>query len=240
MTLPDERAIVARARDYPYPIPPESFIYSEDGPQPFTSDSVEGRTPVLAIGSNQSPIRLNQKFGHDARHRIPVQRAQLTGFDVVFSAHIAAYGSVPAMLQVSPGASVSIAITWLDDEQLAIMNQSELASANYHLAELSGLDLRLDDGRQADVMYAYVSRRGHVLGPGDNAMSLQAIPCEGRRYEAFHTHDALEVVRERFAPDESPEQFILSLVKDKAYRVSIIEKMAETAVPFGYPVRIVE
>ena len=119
MNMPKHRAIVARARDYPYPIPPESFIYTDDGPQPFTSDSVEGRTPVLAIGSNQSPIRLSQKFGHDARHTIPVQRARLSGFDVVFSAHIAAYGSVPAMLQVSPEATVSIAITWLDEEQLA-------------------------------------------------------------------------------------------------------------------------
>ena len=116
MTFPDERAIVARARDYPSPIPAESFIYSDDGPQPVISDSIEGRTPVLAIGSNQSPIRLSQKFGHAPRHRIPVQRAELHGFDVVFSAHIAAYGSVPAMLQLSPGARMSIAVTWLDDE----------------------------------------------------------------------------------------------------------------------------
>ena len=59
----DERAIVARARDYPYPFPAESFIYSDDGPKPFAVEATAGRIPVLAIGSNQSPIRLGQKFG---------------------------------------------------------------------------------------------------------------------------------------------------------------------------------
>lgn len=236
----EERAIVARARDYPYPFPHESFLYTDDGPQPFAPEQTESRTPVLAIGSNQSPIRLNQKFGHDARHTIPVQRAALADFDVVYSAHIAAYGSVPAMLQAATGCTVAVAITWLDDEQLAIMNETELSSANYHLAELGNLALRLDDGRVVDRMCAYVSQRGHVRGPGDQAMALRAVPCEGRVLSAFHTHDALEIVREKFAAELSPAAFILRLVRDRDYRRGIIAQMSADAVAFAYPMCIIE
>ncbi len=236
----EERTIIARARDYPYPFPRESFLYTDDGPRPFEPGQTEGRTPVLAIGSNQSPIRLNQKFGHDARHTIPVQRATLADFDVVYSAHIAAYGSVPAMLQAAAGCNVAVAMTWLDDEQLATMNDSELSSANYHLAELENLTLRLDDGRVVERMYVYVSQRGHVRGPDGEAMALRAVPCEGRVLNAFHTHDTLEIVRERFAAELRPEVFILQLVRDRDYRRGIIAKMSVDAVPFAYPMRIIE
>jgi hypothetical protein len=113
--------ILAAARDYPYEIPRRSFVYSKRGLLDFDPGLCDRRTPVLAIGSNQSPARLAQKFGHDAAHVIPVQRATLRNFDVVYSAHISRYGAVPAMLQTSQGASVTVAVTWLDDAQLGIM-----------------------------------------------------------------------------------------------------------------------
>ena len=78
-----------RARNYPYDFPAHSFTYRDGALGDFEPALTDNRTPVLAIGSNQSPQRLAQKFGHDASHVIPVQRAQLADFDVVFSAHTA-------------------------------------------------------------------------------------------------------------------------------------------------------
>ena len=121
---------LSRARGYPYSIPERSFVYRDRGIGDFDPALLAGRTPVLAIGSNQSPQRLVQKFGHDASHVIPVQRARLADFDVVYSAHIASYGAVPAMLQTCAGAAVHVAVTWLDDTQLEIMHASEITAAN--------------------------------------------------------------------------------------------------------------
>lgn len=235
----NDRDLVARARDYPFPFPQEAFVYTDRGLREFEPALTQGRTPVLAIGSNQSPIRLGQKFGHDARHQIPVQRAKLSGFDIVFSAHIATYGSVPAMLQVAPEATVSVAITWLDDEQLEIMNKTEVTSANYHLAELSELALELDDGRHIDAMHAYVSRRGHLDGGAGNAIALQAMTCAGRRLPAMHTGQVLELVREMHAAELDSADFILRMVKDSDYRRSIVTAMQAGAGAFEYPMRIV-
>jgi hypothetical protein len=228
-----------RARNYPYAIPQRSFVYRDGAPTAFDARLLRGRTPVLAIGSNQSPERLAQKFGHDASHVIPVQRARLADFDVVFCAHIASYGAVPAMLQTSPGAEVSVAVTWLDDVQLAIMHASEMSAANYLFAELLTLRLTLDDGSTAGSAFAYVTTRGHLSHEGA-PVALSAIDCAGRRYDARTTGEALELVRERVAPDAHADAFVHRLVTEPHYRRQVTERLAEDAGAFEHPLRRVE
>ncbi|HEY5701039.1 MAG TPA: hypothetical protein VIT83_03015 [Gammaproteobacteria bacterium] len=225
--------ILSAARDYPYDMPGCSFVYSSNGLLEFDHTLCEQRTPVLAIGSNQSPSRLAQKFGHDAAHVIPVQRANLRDFDVVYSAHISRYGAIPAMLQVSPAACVAIAVTWLDEAQLEIMNASELHAANYSFALLENLSLSLDDGRILNRAYAYVSSRGHIFH--DGAVGLSVVPCEGRRYRSMTTAQMLEVVRKRTASALSPDDFVLRLVSDDEYRRQVTGCIGADAVPFAYP-----
>lgn len=235
--MSDRAKILSAARDYPYDIPEQSFVYCKHGVREFDGSLRHRRTPVLAIGSNQSPARLAQKFGHDASHVIPVQRAKLRGFDVVYSAHISRYGAVPAMLQTSDGASVTISVTWLDETQLEIMSQSEISAANYAFALLEGLTLQLDDGETLTRAHAYVSSRGHLSNGG--AIGLSAIPCEGRRYPAMSTAQALELVRQRVAPEVSADEFVVRLVSDDDYRAEVTQRIGADAVPFAYPCRIV-
>ena len=235
----DRAAILAAARNYPYEIPASSYVYSKKGLLDFDPALRETRTPVLAIGSNQSPARLAQKFGHDASHVIPVQRAELEDFDVVYSAHISRYGAVPAMLQHAPGARVTIAVTWLDDAQLEIMNESELSAANYSFALLENLVLRLDDGDEVERVHAYVSSRGHLSAGGGPPIGLAAIPCRGRRCRSMSTAEALEVVRERTAPETGADDFVIRLVSDDSFRHEVIRRLGEDAVPFDYPHRLV-
>jgi hypothetical protein len=227
-----------RARSYPYDFPARSFTYANGAPRAFDATLTDKRTPVLAIGSNQSPQRLLQKFGHDSSHVIPVQRAQLADFDVVFSAHISSYGAVPAMLQTSPGASVALAVTWLNDEQLEIMHHSEIAAANYCFAELQQVSVTLDDGAVHTLAFAYLSSRGH-LSVESTAVALSAIDCTGRQYPAMTTGQALEHVRGRIAQHLDADQFVHKLVEDREYRQQVIEAISQDAGAFHHPMRIV-
>ncbi len=230
--------ILSAARDYPYAIPTQSFVYRDGDVYPFEPLLCKGRTPVLAIGSNQSPARLTQKFPADTNHLIPVQRARLKDFDVVYSAHISRYGAVPAMLQHSPGSTVDVAVTWLNQDQLRIMNDSEVQAANYAFAMLEDLEITLDGGDVAFSAHVYVSSRGHLSRGGP--LALTAIRCESRRYRSITTSQALDVIRDLVAPDMSSEAFIVRLVRDDAYRLAVIEEIGAEAEPFAYPYRIID
>ena len=227
-----------RARSYPYDFPSHSFTYENGTLRDFEPALAAERTPVLAIGSNQSPQRLLQKFGHDASHVIPVQRAHLADFDVVFSAHISSYGAVPAMLQTSPGASVAVAVTWLNDEQLEIMHHSEIAAANYWFAELQQVTVTLDDGAIHSQAYAYLSSRGHLQIAAAPA-ALAAINCRGRRYLSMSTSEALEHVRRRVAPELDADRFVHKLIEEREYRQRVIDTISQDAGDFSHPMRIV-
>jgi hypothetical protein len=238
MTDDDGRRLrLARARDYPYEIPRRSFVYRDGGPGVFDARLTRGRTPVLAIGSNQSPQRLAQKFGHDASHVIPVQRARLPDFDVVYSAHVASYGAVPAMLQGCRGARVAVAVTWLDDAQLEIMHRSEIAAANYSFAALDDVQVELDDGREEHRAYAYVSSRGHLQHEGE-PVALAAIECERRRYPTMTTAQVLEQVRMALEPQMAGDDFVHRLADDPQFRRTVTDRLERTAVAFRHPLRV--
>lgn len=235
----DIGAVLDRARGYPYPFPRESFVWSDGEELPFDPGLREGRTPVLAFGSNQSPVQLARKFGHQTGHSIPVERAVLHGFDVVYSAHIAAYGAVPAMLQAAPGAAVDLAITWLDDVQLSMMHETELKAANYFYAELRDVRLDVISGPTMERAFAYVGTRGHLRAEGGDGhpVPLAAVACKGRLWPAADTDGALEIVRTRHAPDMTPDDFVLTVVKDADFGKKLIDRLGLEAGPIDYPYR---
>ncbi|MFQ5954185.1 MAG: hypothetical protein ACE5JZ_03895 [Kiloniellales bacterium] len=227
-------ARLARARDYPYDVTRESFLLLGGRVAPL--DDMEshrvGRVPVLAYGSNQSPAQLRRKFGSEAA--IPVQRAWLAGFDVVYSAHFTTYGAVPAMLQVAPGTTVSLAVTWLDAAQLKHMTESETRLANYAHRQLERIDLRLDDGTRLGAVDAYVGRRGSLVH--DSApLALEAVQAEGRSHRATTTAAVLELMRDRVAPGHDLEEFILRLGDDDDFRRRHAARIGEDARPFAWP-----
>ncbi|MBM3561062.1 MAG: hypothetical protein FJX53_14545, partial [Alphaproteobacteria bacterium] len=147
-----------RALGYPYATPTASFTLVGGAAAPFDPALRAGRVPVIGYGSNQSPERLRQKYGTD-HAPIPVQRARLADHDVVYSAHLSAYGALPAALRRAPGTAVAVAVTWLDAGQLVVMHASE--AYNYVYAELTGAHLALDDGTVLDRACVYLGKRGH-------------------------------------------------------------------------------
>jgi hypothetical protein len=143
--------VLMRAVGYPYDITAHSFTFIEGEAAPFDAAHTIGRRPVIGYGSNQSPLRLRQKYGTD-HAPIPVQRAWLDDHDVVFAAHFAGYGALPAALRHVPGTRVAVAVTWLSDAELAVMHPTEIE--HYHFARLEGLTLDLDGGETIDAAWA--------------------------------------------------------------------------------------
>lgn len=232
--MPETRAKLDRARGYPYAIPEASYVWRGGEVAAFDPALRKNRTPVLAIGSNQSPPQLTRKFGNEGE--IPVQRARLRDFDIYYSAHITRYGSVPAMLQHAPGAEVTLSVNWLDGRQLDIMHGTELSAANYQYAVIEDIGLTLDCGTDLDFVHLYVGVHGHLMHDGD-AIALSAMPAKGRRPKALTTAEVLEVVRERFSPGSGRDEFVLELVEDPEFRADCTKAIAVDAVPFGHPVR---
>lgn len=223
-----------RARGYPYEIPEGSYIWRGGDVAGFDPVLRKDRTPVLAIGSNQSPQQLTRKFGSEGE--IPVQRARLRDFDIYYSAHITGYGSVPAMLQQAPGAEVTLSVNWLDERQLDIMHGTELYAAKYRYEVIEDINLILDCGTEMDFARLYVGVNGHLMHGGD-PLALAAIRADGRRPRALTTAEALEIVRERFAPEYDSDAFVLKLVDDKDFRVDCTRAISADSVPFGHPSR---
>lgn len=228
-----------RARTYPYDAPAGSYTWHHGEVRDFAPEDRRGRTPVLAFGSNRAPERLHQKFAHLGNHRIPVEAARLTDFDVVYAAHITSYGAVPAMLQRVPGVAVDIAVTWLDDAQLPIMHDSEMSAANYVFARLDDVALSLSGGGSADHAFCYVGTRGHLLSDDGGTIPLLAIRAEGRRDSAAATGEVLEMIRSRVTDCRDADQFVLDLVRDETYRRHVSELISKDAVPFDYPKTVI-
>ena len=63
---------------------------------------------------------------------------------MVYAAHIASYGAIPAVLALSPGTIVDIAITWLTKLQLQRMHETEAIGINYDYGVADSLKINAD------------------------------------------------------------------------------------------------
>ncbi len=144
MNAERERELVERATAYPYAVPPRSFV--QVGERTLDPAELEvdlaGRTPLLAYGANAAPSVLARKLAA-AAEPVLARQAAMRDFDVVYSAHISPYGSLPATIQRSPGSEASVFILYLSEGQLDSISRTE---PNYELALLDGISCRLDSG----------------------------------------------------------------------------------------------
>ncbi len=224
--------VLIRAAGYPYDITRTSFVFRDGAAAPFDPALCEGRYPVIGYGSNQSPGRLLQKYGDDSTP-IPVQRARLADHDVVYAAHFAAYGSIPAALRHVPGTTVEVAVTWLTEAQLDVMHPTEWD--NYHYARLTGLSLALQDGGTLDTAYAYLSFRGHVARD-DLPIALAEIAAENRQLPALRQIEALALMRDRLAPGTVLADFVHAHIADSGLRSARITHLAAAATAVAHAV----
>lgn len=214
-TLPADPAARLRiAKSYPYDAPARSYLFRDGGVLPIDDADFRGRTAVLGHGSNRSPEQLARKFGHlSGRHSaIPVTYVWLHDYDVVYSAHVTAYGAVASTLQAAPGCRVRVALTWLDDAQLERMHETE---GNYSYGALAGARLDAEAGPEVrgGEVTMYLSDHG-VLSHGGRPVGLAAVAADGRPHSALWQAQVQEEVRRRIAPESALDDFILQAVTD--------------------------
>lgn len=237
-TPPSDMDPLERATTYPYLIPDASYLFERGGWRPAEIDArmTGGRTPVLACGSNRSPEQLARKFADFDDAIIPVQRAWLEDFDVVYAAHITAYGAIAAKLQHVPGTRVEVSVTWLSDDQMARMHATEGVGHNYHYARLHGLALHMEGGGVRAEAFAYVYDKGalrHDGTPGDHA-ALAEIRAENRQDHHLSQAEALAEVCGRVGHTGGLAEFVGAVVGDRDLRRRYETVLQANAVPFRW------
>ncbi|NEA65144.1 hypothetical protein [Streptomyces sp. SID12488] len=166
---------------YPGVWPSESGILDGDrflplpaGPPPDFPRLFPDRVPVLAVGSNACPGQLRHKMAEfDIREPLPMTRALVSGIEVGVSAHVSRLGYVSASPFNAPGNVRELFVTWLDADQLAVIDASEgvpVPTGPYDRAWLPSPDVgvELESGERLPGVYAYVNRRG-VLHDGSGS-----------------------------------------------------------------------
>ncbi len=203
----DPGEILARAAAYPYEAPLRSFLQLGAETRELKQlPDLTGRQALLCYGSNAAPAVLARKLAPLPAAPLPVLRAELAGFDVVYSAHVSPYGAVPATLQRSPGTTTPVFVAFPSREQEKLLSATE---PNYELRRLHGLSLRVDGLGELDEVDAYVSRHG-CLALDDGEVALAAVAAVGRRFPALGQVEVLERVRHVLAPELDLEAFVAS------------------------------
>ncbi len=224
---------VAHAKSYPFPSPDHCFVYEAGAWRRLDDYGFDraDRTPVLAAGSNQSPEQLARKYGNlPELGPIPAERGVLHDFDVVYAAHLAGYGSLPATFQHSPGTRVRVFVLWMTEPQLARMHETE---RNYTYDQLAGIRLEFDSGASADEAYAYTSKVGCYSHEGA-CIALAEIEAEGRVFVARRQAEALEMARDRLEPGMPLDDFIRGHIDDEQVRIRRTAAIREGAIPALY------
>ena len=239
-TLPESPAArLALAKSYPFPAPGRSYLFRDGVARPLVSGTSQAalfaaRQPVIGHGSNRSPEQLRRKFG--ARAEIPVSRAWLQDYDVVYSAHVTQYGAIAANLQHVPGAVAEVYVTWLTGDQLGRMHGTELGGENYHYGRLNGVSLGLEAGPVAALADAkvYLSTCGCLARDGA-PLGLAAVASKGRPHGTLDQEGALDLVRGRYRPERGLDPHILETVRDPKGRKALVAEMAAHALPAEAP-----
>jgi hypothetical protein len=198
--------LLARAAAYPFPAPLRSFVQEGERTHELrASPDLVGRRPLLTYGANASPQVLARKLASLPRQPLPVLRAQLFDFDVVYSAHISRYGAVPSTLQRSPGTTAPVYVAYPTEEQEEVLTATE---PNYELAQLE-LEARTEAGEALSLVDAFVSRHGCLSLDGGEA-ALAAVESKGRRFPSLGEVEVLQRVRQILAPELDLERFVES------------------------------
>lgn len=213
-----------RAFLYPYAAPDHDFRFRAGQVEAISADELDasliGRTPVLAVGSNRAPVQLTRKFTHqNLADDIPVTLGWMSHHDIVYSAHMASYGAIPATLAPSPGTRVRIAVTWLTPQQLSHMHVTESVPAHYSYVQVHGRDIALDCGLSPEHVGMYQSARGHEYARGD-IFALAAIRAEGRRYPVKTQLEMIAYFMREAGLVFKPE-LLLRAIDDAAFRSSL-------------------
>jgi hypothetical protein len=181
----------------------------------LSSDPKASRTAVIGYGSNPAVEQLARKFGNHKDYGpfcgdpvIPVIKARIKDFDVVYMGHIASYGAVGATFASSQDTEVDIWLTFLTADQLKRMHETEGTGRVYDYGALEGVAITLENGHSMHQASIYIDRFGALVW-NNNLISLAKVNASNRKYQSLLEHEMLDQLRAHFSPGAQLDQFIL-------------------------------
>ena len=193
------------------------------------------RIPVLASGSNASPVRLKEKYA-DVLDRtiIPVIRYSVANLLPVFSAKFASYGSITATLQQVPRSEVEMCVTFLTLPQLERMHETEAIGDEYDFDQLNKVPMRqiASEPFVQQTAYAYRSRHG-VLSIKEKQFTLDASYRTCDKFPYKTQEQMLSSARDLLRPGQDLDLFILHNITDEPTRRTHNELLRRLGMPFA-------
>jgi hypothetical protein len=219
---------IAHACAYPFARPACSYLFADGGMHPLATGYQDKRVPVVASGSNAAPERLLAKFGQEGA-AIPVTRAVLHEFAVVFAGHFTRYGAIPATLAPHPGAETQVWVTWLSPLQLEMMHESEGVIAcrevqqRYDYVELEAIRLHVDGLPLIRAAGAYLSRR--MLAHEGPPIRFAEVRAKGCGLHARSQAAGLRLAHQLLDPAASFAAFMTKVLSDADERQVLFDAL---------------
>ena len=169
--------------------------------------------PVLAIGSNASPVQMRRKFHGDPDGVfIPVLRADVRDASIRFMNRIAAYCSIAVTTTPEPGSTCVAAVTFLPEREREVIDGSEALGKVYDTIEvavdLADASWRVGSGSEA----AYRCLSGDIgLGAATAENKGSAVPNATQ-------WDAQQTAIRMLGLSMSVEEFVLQNLRDPKLR----------------------
>lgn len=149
------------------------------------AEPLSNRYAIVGYGSNANPAQLCKKFSDTT---IPVIRGELHDYDVTYACSIAPYGSIPATLSFCPNVLSEVWVTYLDDDQFGMMDESESRNKSYKLVKLPSI-VKLEGGYDCKPV-AYIHMNGAQEGP----IRLREIPARNASFYPMSQQKMMRMV----------------------------------------------
>ncbi len=231
--------LVSLAKSYPGERP-GSYVFRGGRIEPVQAspgDLLRRSTlrPLLAYGSNASPPHLRRKLeraGIDAP--IPVLRASLHDYDVVYSAHISRLGSIPATIEPVAGCAASIYVMLLPaPDARAAIHATEIPQ--YRAGVIRGMRVALEDGTSVDEPEVFLSVNGSLLVDA-HPVGLAAVASKESPLRRLSETEIMTRVFPRLGLGKNLDGAVARLQASSDLRRACSEKLASSS---GRPASIV-
>ncbi|MFD3655454.1 hypothetical protein [Streptomyces sp. NPDC058620] len=157
-------------------------VLTEQGPVPLDAHlAARGAAPLrerhaaVSVGSNASPAQLNNKLvSRGLSGTVPMVPVQAHGLAIGMCAHIYPAGYVATAPYADKRSELTLAVTWLDDDQLKAVDETEIPFYERVLLPGDAFPMRLPHGETLKEVHLYASAMGVLAGPDGFPRPAQA------------------------------------------------------------------
>lgn len=172
----------------------------------------ESLEPVIAVGSNASPLQLARKFHHLPGELAVCLTARVRDVVSVYAGHIAPYGSIPATLAEAEEATSQLIVNFLSAPLMAQMHATENLGEHYALTEVHALTYERRDAPAVRPSLAYASEAPAL------PFRIAGLESEGSALPALSQWEIQDHVIQRLGLDLPVEAFVLENIEHASLR----------------------